>query len=71
MAASQNGAAGPAAWIRTTWLPYSQRLPESRRQAFIETVVDAYLQGNPLDADGLDHVAMVLLEVEAVKLADK
>lgn len=66
--ASHDGRAGFAAWVRTTWLPYTQRLPESRREAFIEAVVDTYLRRQPLAADGKAHVAMVLLEVEADKL---
>ncbi|WFP51083.1 methyltransferase domain-containing protein [Methylomonas sp. EFPC3] len=69
--ATHDGSAGLAAWIRTTWLPYSQRLPESRREAFIQNVVEAYLLRIPLDDSGLAHVAMVLLEVEADKLGDE
>jgi trans-aconitate methyltransferase len=58
---------GQAGWIRTTWLPYAQRLPENRRETFIEAVAGEYLQQVPLDADGKARVAMVLLEVEADK----
>ncbi|MDD4915320.1 MAG: methyltransferase domain-containing protein [Methylococcales bacterium] len=66
---SHEGRAGLAGWIRTTWLPYAQRVPEDYREAFIEAVCSAYLDQVPLCADGKAHVAMVLLEVEAGKSA--
>ena len=61
------GKAGLAGWIRTTWLPYTERLPAEFRDAFIAEVVDTYLERHPLDAEGNAHVAMVRLEVEASK----
>lgn len=66
---SHDGREGLAGWIRTTWLPYTQRLPEELRESFIETVCSCYLDQVPLCADGKAHVAMVLLEVEAEKPA--
>lgn len=48
---------------------YTQQVPEDYREAFIEAVCEAYLDQVPLCADGKAHVAMVLLEVEAEKLA--
>ena len=63
------GKAGLAGWIRTTWLPYTERLPAKLRDAFISEVVDIYLERHPLDAEGNAHVAMVRLEVEASKPA--
>jgi trans-aconitate 2-methyltransferase len=59
------GREGLAGWLRTTWLPYLQRLPEDRRQAFLDEVVEEYLREHPLDAQGTAHVGMVRLEVEA------
>jgi trans-aconitate methyltransferase len=64
---AHEGRAGLAGWIRTTWLPYTQRIPENLRESFIETVCSDYLDQVPLSADGKAHVAMVLLEVEANK----
>jgi trans-aconitate 2-methyltransferase len=61
----QKGAGGLAAWVRTTWMPYTERLPEDRREAFIREVVDRYLQEQPADKDGNVGVDMVRLEVEA------
>lgn len=66
---SHEGRTGLASWIRTTWLPYTQRIPEDLRVSFIEAVCSSYLDQVPLSADGKAHVAMVLLEAEAEKLA--
>jgi trans-aconitate methyltransferase len=54
-------------WIRTTWLPWMSRLPESEKPVFIEALVDEYLGVNPVDDDGSIHVGMVRLEAEAKK----
>ena len=54
-------------WLRTTTLPYTQRVPQDRRAAFIERLLDAYLAAHPPDAHGRTHVAMVRLEIEATK----
>ena len=54
-------------WIRTTWLPYTERLDDPDRDTFIDELAESYLQVEPLDAQGKAHVAMVRLEVEACK----
>jgi len=59
--------AGLEGWIRTTWLPYLERLPEDMRQVFIGEVADRYIERNPLDSDGIVHMQMIRLEVEAEK----
>jgi len=61
------GREGLAAWIRTTWLPFTQRIPEGERESFIGEIVDGYLAESPPDEEGLVHVEAVRLEVEAVK----
>lgn len=61
------GAAGLAGWIRTTWMPYTNRVPAEDRDRFIQDFINLYLEQIPLDADGLAHVRMVRLEVEAEK----
>ncbi|MBN2031398.1 methyltransferase domain-containing protein [bacterium] len=63
----QKGASGLAGWIRTTWLPYTERIPEDLRETFISEIVDTYLSLHPLDGDGFAHVNMIRLEVEAWK----
>ena len=57
-----------AAWLRTTWLPYVQRVPENAREDFITAATDRYLAKHPPDADGCVHVHMVRLEIEAEKM---
>lgn len=62
--------AGPeefAAWIRTTWLPYVQRVPDDLREEFIAAATRRYLAKHPPDAEGRVHVRMVRLEIAAEK----
>jgi trans-aconitate methyltransferase len=54
-------------WLRTTWLPYTQRVPEAGRSAFTTQLVDRYLEAHSPDATGAVHVKMVRLEVEAIR----
>ena len=57
--------AGFEGWFRTTWLPYTERVPEGERPAFIEAAVSRYLAAFPPDGAGATHLGMVRLEVEA------
>jgi trans-aconitate methyltransferase len=66
--ATYEGADGFATWLRTTWIPYVQRVPEILREEFIAAVTQRYLAKHPPDADGKVHVKMVRLEIDAVKL---
>lgn len=61
------GGDGLAAWLRTTWLPYTQRVPEPAREQFIAGAVERYVAKHPRDNDGNVHVKMVRLEIEATK----
>jgi len=65
--ADYQGAEGLAAWLRITWLPYVQRVPEDLREEFIAAVTRRYLAKHPSDAEGRVHVRMVRLEIDAVK----
>jgi trans-aconitate methyltransferase len=56
-----------AAWFRTTWLPYTQRVPEPLRDEFVSAVTDRYVARHPADGQGQIHVSMVRLEIDAVK----
>jgi trans-aconitate 2-methyltransferase len=58
---------GLATWLRTTWLPYIQRLPETEREEFIAAVVQRYLAMHPPDETGRVAVRMVRLEIDAIK----
>ena len=64
---THDGKSGLDGWIRTTWLPYTERIPKEKREVFIEEVSSKYLDKVPLDADGKAHVSMVMIEVEAEK----
>ena len=56
-----------AGWFRTTWMPYTQRVPEGRRDAFIDAVVRRYLEMHPAESTGAVRVRMVRLEIDAVR----
>jgi trans-aconitate 2-methyltransferase len=62
----QKGKEGLASWIRTTWLPYTQRIPEGLRDNFIKEIVDTYVENHPVDSNGHVQVKMMRLEVEAI-----
>jgi trans-aconitate 2-methyltransferase len=53
-------------WLRTTWFPYTVRLPAELRDAFLDDVATAYAAAHPPDAEGVIRVRMVRLEVEAM-----
>jgi len=54
-------------WIRTTWLPYTERLPKHERTKFIDAIVEHYLAVNPANKSGQVYVLMIRLEVDAEK----
>jgi trans-aconitate 2-methyltransferase len=58
---------GLAGWVRTTWLPYIERIPDHRKEEFIIEVIDRFIVKYPLDSEGKIHVHMMRLEVEAIK----
>jgi trans-aconitate 2-methyltransferase len=61
------GKEGLAGWIRTTWLPYTERLPVELRDLFVKEIVCRYLKNHAIGADGVVHLGMIRLEVEAYK----
>jgi len=62
-----NGPEGLAGWIRTTWLPFTDKLPAELRPKFIEQIINRYLKERPANAEGTVHVGMMRIEVEAIK----
>ncbi|MDF1744056.1 MAG: methyltransferase domain-containing protein [Gimesia sp.] len=64
----QDGQHGLEGWIRTTWMPYTDQVPEEKREQFIRELSSNYIKKFPLDSEGKVHVAMVRIEVEAEKL---
>ena len=62
------GKEGLKGWLRTTWFPYTDRLPAELHDVFLEMLLDSYISTHPLDDKGNTHVRMVRLEVEAQTL---
>jgi len=54
-------------WIRTTWLPYTQRIPETLREQFVRELATRYIQKQPPGPEGNIEIDMMRLEVEAEK----
>ena len=44
-----NGAEGLAGWVRTTWLPFTDRLPAELKPKFVEEIVNRYLKEHPAE----------------------
>ena len=63
----QNGKRGLAGWIRTTWMPFTERVPKAKRERLVEEISTRYLHRYPIDRKERVHVAMIRLEVEAKK----
>jgi trans-aconitate 2-methyltransferase len=59
------GKEGLKGWLRTTWFPYTDRLPIELRNVFLDSVIEGYVAAHPLDDHGNTHVKMVRLEIEA------
>jgi trans-aconitate 2-methyltransferase len=56
-----------AGWIRTTWLPFTERVPTQLRESFVNEIAKRYIEAYPLDSLGLAHVKIIRLEVQASK----
>ncbi|MFA5415719.1 MAG: methyltransferase domain-containing protein [Methanoregula sp.] len=56
-----------AGWVRTTWHPYLQRVPEELHTRFIDALYQQYCDLYPPDQEGAIRIGMVRLEVEAIK----
>ncbi len=56
-----------AGWLRTTWLPYTQRVPAGLRDDFVGAVTAHYLKARPAEATGVVRAEMVRLEIIAEK----
>jgi len=63
----QRGTEGLSGWIRTTWMPYTSRLPVDKRERFIREAANRYALLHPGNAQGDLTVGMVRLELEAEK----
>lgn len=54
-------------WIRTTWLPYTQKVPDEQRENFIEEAFNVFAENFPADKNGIFHANAKRLIVEAAK----
>jgi trans-aconitate methyltransferase len=61
------GPEGLAGWVRTTWLPFTDKLPLELRTKFVQEIVECYVKGHPADETGTVHVEMMRIEAEACK----
>ncbi|VVB71078.1 Putative arsenite methyltransferase [uncultured archaeon] len=66
----QQGKTGLEGWIRTTWHPVLERIPEDLKKQFLSEMADRYLELFPLE-DGLAKVKMMRLQVEAIVQSEK
>jgi trans-aconitate 2-methyltransferase len=56
------GVEGLTGWVRTTWLPFTDKLPEALRAKFVSEIVDRYLNEHSADANNVVHVGMIRIE---------
>lgn len=54
-------------WIRTTWLPYTQKVPGELQEEFIHEIAVKYIEMNPSNSQVIE-LNMVRLEVEAERV---
>ena len=54
-------------WLRTTWMPYTERIPADRREQFLHEFAGQVRNGCETTDDGAILMPMVNLEVEATK----
>lgn len=54
-----------AGWVRTTWMPFTSRVPENVRGEFITRIVDEFASEHPEGPDGALTVQMFALVVRA------
>jgi trans-aconitate methyltransferase len=58
---------GIRGWIRSAWLPYTQRVPAGKRDEFIDDYLSLLSSNFPPDLNGNYHISMVRLEAELEK----
>jgi trans-aconitate 2-methyltransferase len=54
-------------WLRTTWMPYLERIPSEAQAEFIAQLAEGVRNGCETNEDGAIVLPMVNLEVEAEK----
>jgi trans-aconitate 2-methyltransferase len=61
------GKSGLEGWLRTTWVPYTDRIPTGQRVQFLGELAQRVQAGCEMDPNGEILLPMVNLEVEAEK----
>lgn len=59
------GKDGLTGWVRTTWLPFIDRVPQDLRDEFINEIANRYVERHPADGSSVVHLDMMRLEIEA------
>jgi len=62
------GKEGLVFWIRSLWLPFTERVPTQLRAPFMNEIAERYLAAYPMDESGMVHVKITRLEVQATKI---
>lgn len=65
--AKHKGVEGLFAWIETTWLPYTHKVPASMRDRFINEAVEKFIKATKQVGKSIIKMSMMRLQVEAVK----
>jgi len=55
-------------WIRSSWIPYLERLPSQLREEFINEMAGRYLKKHPRNKEGFVYLPFKRLEIEAEKV---
>lgn len=61
------GKEGLKGFIRSTWVPLTNRIPENLLPDFVDELAEIYIESYPLDSAGLIHIPLKRLEVDATK----
>jgi len=63
-------AAALEGWLRTTWVPYTERIPEAERTEFLIELTGLVRRSCDTAEDGAILLPMVNLEIEATRVVD-
>jgi len=66
-AMAHQGTQGLAAWMKATWLPFTERVPSSEHEAFLSAITDRYCRQFAPDKTGTVYTQMYRLQVIADK----
>jgi len=61
------GKEGLMKWIKSIWVPFTDRVPSNLRELFVNEIAERYIAAFPLDETGGVRIKMMHLEVQAIK----